>query len=353
MDGRSDEKSSSISDCVGPHLCNLPQKLPVGLWNDYFIIGEEMVGNNRYGFMTKQRFLLTTAGILFLALIFTVLFYEYSLDIARERIITRAKSAIDSASLSKPVVYLGVISRYPPNIIYHGYQPILDYLTSKTAYRFELKLSDDYNQAVQMLARKEVAAAFLGSYVYVQAHRDHGVIPILKPLNENHEPFSRSVVITGISSKIFTIEDLKGKRIALPSKESFSSIWLTRNELRKHALRQQDLAEIRNFPHHQSVIHNVTKNVYDAGVTREYLVKKLINKSLRVLLYSDPVPTSPIVAAADYPKDIIRAIKETLLAVNQSHPDRATITKGWDIEFVNGFVEASDHDYDSIRRLGR
>lgn len=312
-----------------------------------------MTTNYTLSLVAKKKLISIVAGIVLLALVFTVVFYQYTLDIASDQVIRSTGSVIDSTSLSKPVVFLGVISRYPPNIIYHGYQPILDYLTSKTPYRFELKLSDDYNQAVQMLARKEVAAAFLGSYVYVQAHREYGIIPILKPLNENFEPFSRSVVITGITSKVFSISELKGKRIALPSKESFSSIWLIRNEIRKHGIREQDLAEIRNFPHHQSVIHNVAKNVYDAGVTREYLVKKLINKSLRVLLYSDPVPTSPIVVAADYPKDIIKAIKETLLAVNQSNPDRATITKGWDIEFVNGFVEAVDHDYDSIRRLGK
>lgn len=303
--------------------------------------------------MSKKRLIGSLAVILFLALAFTVAFYQYSLDIGRERIIASPDSAIDSTSLSKPVVYLGVISRYPPNIIYHGYQPILDYLTSKTQYRFELKLSDDYNQAVQMLVRKEVAAAFLGSYVYVKAHQDYGIVPILKPLNENFEPFSRSVVITGITSKIYSINDLKGKRLALPSKESFSSIWLVRNELPKHNIRERDFVEIRNFPHHQSVIHNVTKNVYDVGVTREYLVKQLVNKSVRVLLYSDPVPTSPIVAAADYPKDIVLAIKRTLLEINQRHPQRETITKGWDNEFIYGFVEAVDHDYDIIRSIGR
>jgi phosphonate transport system substrate-binding protein len=292
-------------------------------------------------------------AIFLFALAFTVVFYRFSLDIGREQIITPARSVIDSTSLSKPLVYLGVISRYPPNIIYHGYQPILDYLTSQTPYRFELKLSDDYTQAVQMLVRKEVAAAFLGSYVYINAHTQYGIIPILKPLNENFEPFSRSVVITGISSKIYSMNDLRGKRVALPSKDSFSSIWLLRNELRKHGIREQDLAETRNFPHHQSVIHNVTKNVYDVGVTREYLVKKLINKTVRVLLYSDPVPTSPIVTSADYPKEVIQAIRTTLLGINQNNPRREALTRGWDNEFTYGFVEAVDRDYDVIRSIGK
>jgi len=82
-------------------------------------------------------------------------------------------------------------------------------------------------------------------------------------------------------------------------------------------------------------------------------VKHLLNKSLRALLCSDPVPTSPIVVAKDYPHDIVEAIKKTLLAVNQSNPDRVMITKGWDREFVYGFVEASDRDYNSLRNLGR
>ena len=303
--------------------------------------------------MSQKKIIISLLGIFFLAGIFTVFFYHYTMDIKRLQVNSTGNLSIDSTSLSKPVVYLSVISRYPPNIIYHGYQPILDYLTSKTPYRFELKLCDDYNQAVQMLITKEVAAAFLGSYVYVKAHQEYGIIPILKPLNENFEPFSRSVLFTNISSSIFSISDLKGKRIALPSKESFSNNWLMKRVLKQYSIRIDDLARVNSFPHHQSVIQAVKKNEYDAGVTREYLVKKIMNKSIRVLLYSDPVPTSPIVASADYPEDIIRAIKKTLLEITPSNPYRAVITRGWDNEFVYGFVEATDRDYDIIRTIGR
>jgi phosphonate transport system substrate-binding protein len=303
--------------------------------------------------MTKKKIIYSLTVLFLLATVFTIFFYDYSLNIERVIKAESDENIIDSISLSKPVVYIGVISRYPPNIIYRGYQPILDYLTSKTGYRFELKLSDDYNKAVNMLVNKEVAAAFLGSYVYSNAHKQYGVIPILKPLNENFEPFSRAVLFTSSSSNIYSINDLKNKKIALPSKESFSSNWLLKYEFVKYKLKEKDLAEIKIFPHHQSVIHNVLKKYYDVGVTREYLLKKINDGSIRVLLYSDPYPTSPLVVSRDYPKPIIDEIKKSLLGINQNNPDRISTTKDWDYEFIYGFVEAKDSDYDIIRTISK
>jgi len=177
------------------------------------------------------------------------------------------------------------------------------------------------------------------------------VIPILKPLNSSFEPFSRSVLFTNSSTDIFSIRDLKGKRIALPSKESNSSNWLLRYEFKKNNIRPGDLREIVNFPHHQSVIHQVMNGSFDAGVTREYLIRKIQSRNIRVLVYSDPFPTSPIVVARDHSPQVVQAIKDVLLTIAGSGQERATITRGWDNEFTYGFVEARDADYDVVRAI--
>ncbi len=308
---------------------------------------------NRIYSMLKRKFLIIIFALLIAGTAFTILFYNYSLNITTTIEPGRRDVVIDTTVMKKPVVYIGVISRYPPNIIYRGYQPLLDYLTSKTKYRFELKLSSDYHEAVKMLINKKVSAAFLGSYVYVQAHKEHGVLPILKPLNENFQPYSRSVLIANSSSEIYGLNDLKGKRLALPSKESFSGNWLIKYEFKKYRLDERDLAEIQHFPHHQSVVYQVSRGNFDAGVTREYLVKNLVTNGIRIILYSDPIPTSPIVVAADFDEKLIGDIKKTLLEINQLNPERASITKNWDNEFVYGFEEASDGDYDFIRAISK
>lgn len=312
-----------------------------------------MIKKILFGNMTKKNKIFCLVILAILSSLFTIYFYNFALDIKQVIKIESSEFKIDSTLLRKPVVYIGVISRYPPNIIYRGYQPILDYLSSKTDYRFELKLSDDYNQAVKMLIEKKVVAAFLGSYVYVKAHKDHGVVPILKPLNENFEPSSRTVLFTSSSSNIYSINELKKRKLALPSKESFSSNWLIKYEFKKYHIKESELEEIKVFPHHQSVIHNVLKKYSDAGVTREYLVKKIKDGSIRILLYSDPFPTSPLVVASSHPKQIIDALKKTLLQINQNNPDRISITKDWDNEFIYGFVEAKDSDYNIIRTISK
>lgn len=303
--------------------------------------------------MLRKKIYLLFPALLLLAVIFTVFFYNYSLNITKVIRTETNTYNIDTNALKKPVVYIGVISRYPPNIIFRGYQPILDYLTNNTEFRFELKFSDDYNQAVKMLINKEVSAAFLGSYVYVKAHKEFGVIPILKPLNENFEPFSRSVLFTRSSSDIYNLKDIKNKKLALPSKESFSSNWLLHYVFDKQRIKTSYLHEITNFPHHQTVIQNVQTGNYDVGVTREYLIKKITDGSIRVILYSEPFPTSPIVVASDYPQNEINALKNALLNINLNKVERDNVTRGWDNEFINGFVEASDKDYDFVRAISK
>ncbi|MFZ4619546.1 MAG: phosphate/phosphite/phosphonate ABC transporter substrate-binding protein [Bacteroidota bacterium] len=304
--------------------------------------------------MIKRQTVITSVVLLtVISVVFTFFFYRYIMNI--DGIIEPAFDTVvvDSATAKKPVITISVISRYPPNIIYSGYQPMLDYMTSKSAYRFELKLCDDYNQAVQMLLTKEAAAAFLGSYVYIKARAEHGVVPILKPLNSDFEPFSRSVLFTNSTKNIFSIADLKHMRLALPSQESNSSNWMLHYEFKKHNIHMSDLSAVVNFPHHHSVIHNVMNNLFDAGVTREYLIKKMRNRNIRTLLYSDPFPTSPIVVAKDCPPQIVEAMKKILLTIGRDTPDREQITRGWDNEFVYGFVEADDKDYDVIRAINK
>jgi phosphonate transport system substrate-binding protein len=281
----------------------------------------------------------------------TVLFYSIVMDIEREYGAEPGLDTGDTLSSAKTVVYVGVISRYPPTTLFRGYQPIMDYLTENTPYRFELLLSSDYNEALQNLISRRVSAVFLGSYLYVQAHERYGVIPVLKPLNENMQPVSRSVLIAGSTTAIRTVKDLAGKKLALPSPESFSAHWIIEYECARNGIAVRDFATVHNFSHHHTVIAQVLSGTYDAGVTREYLVKDLLGKELTAVLYSDAIPTSPLAVLKDYDRGIIEAMKAALLAVNRDATRRPALTREWDGEFVNGFVEASDADYAPIRAI--
>jgi len=306
----------------------------------------------RFSESMQKRILLFITLFIVLGAAATFLFYYLAMNIPVEYSFKNDNSEPNNNG-KKEVVYFGVISRYPPNIIFKGYQPIMDYLTQETKYRFELKLSASYQETLKQLAKGEVAAAFFGSYLYTKAHDIEGIVPILKPLNENKEPFFRSVLITRSDSKINSINDLSGAKIALPSKESFSGNWLTNFELKKDRIPISKLEKVQNFAHHHSVIYQVLKGNFEAGVVKEVIAKKFLGRGLKIIAYSDEVPGSPIVVPRNFNPEITREIKKAFLKINTSDKYYIELLKNWDAEFIYGFVEAKDSDYNSIREMTR
>lgn len=258
----------------------------------------------------------------------------------------------DSAD-RKQVISVGVVSRYPPSVIYQGYQPIMDYLTRSTPYRFTLRLSSSYQQTVDLLANGTLSVAFLGTYIYVQAQQKQAVECLLKPLNENGEPYSHAVVIVRDDSPIRSIGDLRHKRVAFPSKDSFSGNWLPRYELQRHHIAFSDLDSVCYLPHHQSVVYQVLKGTFDAGVVKERVAREFLPRGIRILYTSEAIPGSPIVASRSCPREVSLAVRSALLRIDTRRPEDRALIETWDPEFQFGFAAATDRDYDAVRAILR
>lgn len=247
--------------------------------------------------------------------------------------------------------YLGVISRYPPTLIYQGYQPIIDYLNQHTPYHFALKLNRSYRQAVQQLVSGKVAAAFFGSYLFVRERRKYHLHCILKPLNEQLKPVLHADLIVPLHSSIHSVKDLKGKKVALPSPLSFSGNWLAMGVLQANGLTLADLDSVHHFAHHYTVVYEVLKGNFDAGVVKDRVAKEFQNRGIRVVAQSRPVPSSPIVIAPNSPPKVVAALKQALLTIDVQKPETKAVISHWDREFAYGFVPANDSDYDQLERL--
>lgn len=299
----------------------------------------------------KKRILAGFTAALLILVISGFIIYQYALDIETPFPGIDISNEDSVAYSSKEAVYFGVISRYPPNIIYNGYQPLMDYLTANTNYRFELRLSNSYKETVQQLVDGDVSAAFLGSYIYLKARKEYGIRCVLKPLNDNSKPFFQSALITKNGNPIYSIKDLKGKKLALPSAQSFSGNWLTLNELNKFGLSFNDLSLVHHFAHHHTVVNQILTGHFDAGIVKERVAKEFINQGVRIFAYSDSFPGSPIVVPKKYNPKVLKAFRGALLKVDVNNPEYQNIVKTWDKEFSNGFVEAIDKDYDQMQAI--
>lgn len=260
-------------------------------------------------------------------------------------------AAAQTAIKEKPVVHFGVIPRYNPMIMYRSYQPIMDYLSENTPYRFELKLSRDYSDAVRMLQKGETQVTSLGDVTFVEAQQGFGATPILKPLNSQGEPFYTSIIIVREGSPIKTVADLKGKSFAFSSHHSTSGNLIPRYYLFRRGVSLFDFSSYFNFDSHDAVAKAVLKGKVDAGAVKDVVAHRHKEHGLRYLAVSEPIPSVPIVVRQDAPPEFIAHIKKALLAIDPADPAQRERMKSWDPEFRHGFAEASEKDYAAIYQM--
>lgn len=254
----------------------------------------------------------------------------------------------EAAAADKPVVYFGIIPRYNPMIMYRNYQPIMDYLTEHTSYRFELKLSRDYTEAVKLMRTGVTPIASLGDVTFIEAFHAFAAMPILRPLNQEGKPYYRSIIIVAENSAIRSLQDLRGKSFAFGDAHSTSGNLIPRNYLFRHGITLFDFGRHDNLDSHDAVVKAVLKGKFDAGAVKDVMAKHYQSHGLRFLASSDPIPSVPIVVRPDASPQLIAEVQRALLAIDPGDAQMATRMESWDPEFRYGFVPASLDDYQEI-----
>lgn len=253
----------------------------------------------------------------------------------------------------KEVIYFSAITLYHPIVMYQKYQPLMDYLTENTPYKFELKLSQDYKDIIRFLKNNEVQVALLGGVTYLEAKRQFNIKPILKPLGRDGKPYYRSVFIaradnTGINS----LADLKGKSVAFASERSTSGYLVPLYALyTKGRIALNDLSKHINLKYHDSVAREVLRGNFDAGAVIDSVAYRFKDRGLKIIAISDPIPGLPIVVCANASPGLIDAIKNAMLSLDYNNPEDRKLMEQWDEELRYGFVEAKDEDYDSVQKI--
>ncbi len=255
------------------------------------------------------------------------------------------------AAAEKPLIHFGVIPRYNPMIMYQNYQPIMDYLTQNTPYRFELKLARDYPEVVEHLRTGVTQVASLGDVTFAAASQGFGAKPILRPRNQSGQPDYFSLIIVRKESPLTEVAHLKGKNFAFGNVHSTSGNLIPRIYLFEHGVNLDDLGRYENLPTHTDVARAVLKGQFDAGAVKDVVAYRYQESGLRILARSAPIPAVPIVVRRDAPQALIDALTGALLAIDPENPQQQKMLAEWDPEFRHGFVPASTEDYQPILQM--
>lgn len=247
--------------------------------------------------------------------------------------------------LNRPLVRIGVVSRFAPNVIYAGYQPIMDYLNHEGTHRYELQLSTSYQDAVNHLREGKVDASFLGAWIFGHLESAEDLLPIAAPLNEMGRSEFHAVLVTRTASDLTSISQLTGRKVALPSPQSWSGTWLQTNGLSDVGLSVADLDSIHHFDHHQTVVWQILRGNFDAGVVKESVAAEYRSEGLRTIAVSRAIPGPPLVGRRNMDPDVLEEISRLLLTLDPGRPADRRVLDSWSDEFSYGFTAVDGQHY--------
>ena len=221
----------------------------------------------------------------------------------------------------------------------------MDYLTETTPYQFELKLNRNYQEGLRALANGTTQISILGDVAFVEAWLLYGVMPILRPLNNDGKPIIRSAIVIPTNSPLLSIRELKGKRIAFDSIHSTTGNLFPRYLLNLNGVRHTKPGKFISLVNQDAVAKAVLRGEFDAGAVNEQVARKYEDQGLRVLAYSEPIPPGPIAVRKGTPKELVKAVTDALLKLDPANPSDAKIMQNWDESLKHGFTRAHVSDY--------
>jgi phosphonate transport system substrate-binding protein len=240
---------------------------------------------------------------------------------------------------------IGVISRFAPNLIYAGYQPIIDYLNDHSPHHFELKLSTSYLDAVEHLRTGDVVASFLGAWLFSHLEDDTSLVPLAAPLNGQGASEFHAILVVRRDSPIDSLADLEGCRVAAPSAQSWSGNWLQSRGLARAGLTVSDLDTLHHFDHHQTVVWRILRGDFDAGVVKESVAARFHSEGLLEVARSAPIPGPPLVGSRHAPADVLAEIRDLLVSLDPGDARQRAELASWSPEFAHGLVAVDRQVY--------
>ncbi|MEJ2394345.1 MAG: phosphate/phosphite/phosphonate ABC transporter substrate-binding protein [Candidatus Thiodiazotropha sp.] len=249
------------------------------------------------------------------------------------------------AQSSEEVIYrFGVVPQFEQRKLFRIWRPILDELEHRTGFSFELIGSSKIPVFEQKYMAGTYDFAYLNPYHLLKAHDSQGYIPLVR----DGERMLKGILVVSKESPIKRVQELAGKRVALPSPNALGASLLIRAEL-------ATLYNTKVIPHyvqtHTSVYLHVALGMTSAGggvLSTLQSQKPDIRQKLRILYETQAVKPHPISVHPRVPEAHRKLVLKALLEISQSEKGAELLAK----IPMRKMVPASLEDYMPLDKLG-
>jgi phosphonate transport system substrate-binding protein len=274
-------------------------------------------------------------------------------------LLTLSLLACGDSGKGAKILRIGFVPAEDAQQVLQNAQPIIDLLRQKLGMEIQPFVAADYTGIVEALRVKKLDVAFLAPASYVLAKNEANIRVILKSERKGI-PYYYAAIITRADSGIKTLEDLRGRTFAFGD-----SLSTTGNVIPRKMLKERGIDPARDFKQilyagaHDATVLAVFNGKVDAGATYanspdsgdtawiRYLKKPEDIRKIRAIAFSEPIPADNLVISADLDDGIAKKIEELFVELSRDPKGKKMLR---DLYQIDGFVPASDKDYDSVRR---
>ncbi len=243
----------------------------------------------------------------------------------------------------------GVYTADKPSAVVRQFRPVLNAIERSMSaqhgepVKIRMQVARSYEEGGDDLVNGKVDFSRFGPASYVAAKRRSPSLSVIASEANNGKKTFNGVICVQKSSPIREVADLKGKRFAFGNERSTIGRYLVQLYLAEKDVKAADLAEYAYLDRHDKVGAAVAAGTYDAGALKESTFKRLVKqgKAIRALA-TFPNVTKPWIARADLEPQLLEQLRRALLEMRDEKAFKA-LKK-------DGFLPATDADYDRIRR---
>lgn len=237
---------------------------------------------------------------------------------------------------------------------------IKEFLEKETGMSINMIIPDSYDEMIDHFGAQEYCFAIMSSQSYILANQKYGAIVKLRTVRFGHSVYF-GMIITNTSQGIRNIKDLEGKSIAYTDELSTSGYLYPKKILEKNNVKPSKETFVKK---HDEVVRLVYEGKADAGAAfysppagdgtirdaRSRLKDKYpdIEKKVSILVKTDPIPNDPIVFSKKFNPEAARKLSMALIKLSTDQKGKQALV---DLYGAEGFVKASDADYNSLRQI--
>lgn len=235
-----------------------------------------------------------------------------------------------------------------PSRLYQRFRPLCDYLQEIVKRPVRLRVASTYEEQIQHIAEGKADLTYIGPTPYVRARDHYAPVRLLAAEAEGRQAFYQSVIVVRHDSPVRSLADIHNRTMAFGADKSFSSFYIPRLMLQNAGVRLSNLKNYAYLGRHERVALAVLHRDFDAGGLRLGIAEQYLDRGLRIVATSDPLPPHAIAASPTLSESIARTVRAALLTPN-TRGREAFRAMGEDVSFV----PIKDSDYDPAREVVR